>query len=240
MFAAPIIAAYVLAQSAGPQAPVNIVLGPGTQRVMTVESSVRAVGHAPARSGCGRIDVKPIGSHQLLITGVDLGRSRLVLFGENGPERTFVVNVREAFSTRSVCELCSHLPKGFTVDFRLHGGFIYVVGTMTSIEEALAVRELPRTFSVVKLVTHLHEDVITDQLLEASHKLWRAGLLDHRAVLRGQRVVIAGPPLSAEDRAMAEAIVEPWRARLEVAIEKNDPLPADAPANMVSTCADGR
>ncbi len=219
--------------------PAKVSVAVGTQRVLTVPG-LRAFAHAALNPGCGTITVRPAGEEQLLLIGETVGEAKLLLFTDGAPPREQRVRVRRGGLDGRVCELCRMLPAGYGADVRQSGAEVFVAGTMTSIDEALAAGRAKKVYPQIRIVARLREDVVREALLELGHALWRAGFLGHRAVVREGRVALVGPPLTPKAQVLADAAVAAQRARLDAALQVSEGPDDSLPRALSDPCSEGR
>ena len=211
----------------------------GAERILTVPN-LRGFAHSALNPGCGTLSVRPFGEDRLVVSGGTAGEAKLLLFTEGAPPRALRVRVRRAGLETTACGLCRMLPSGYGADVRQSGAEVFVAGTMTSIEEALAAGRAKAVHPQIRIVARLREGEVREALLEINHALWREGLLRHRAVLREGRVALAGPPLTPEAQGGADAVMGTLRDRLEAALAVTEAPDETLPAAIKDPCSMGR
>jgi Pilus formation protein N terminal region len=179
-------------------------LSPGSQRVFTLPPEVRGFSVRDE----GVVEVRSIGSRQLLVMALDEGRTELVLHGPFGPVRRIDVRlVKRDACGFFICEPCGLLAKGHMLQMGGVEDVLVLRGIAWSLEEARSVKLLAARYPLVRIEVRLDRRALREGLLRVNHTLWRAGFLHARASVVDGRVSLSGRFASDADEARARAAI---------------------------------
>jgi hypothetical protein len=183
----------------------------GTQRVISLPPEVRGF---EVRDK-DMLEVLLLGPRQLLVIGQNEGKTELLLYGRHGPIHRMEVRLTSSGCTLMICGMCRLLPEGTTIKAGSFGAVAALLGVAHTLEEARAVRLIKAEYPNVQLRVQLTERALRAGLMRVNHELWRAGFLDARAIVMGDRVLLTGSFRSDADETRARATIAPYVAWLE-------------------------
>ncbi|WP_224363325.1 pilus assembly protein N-terminal domain-containing protein [Hyalangium versicolor] len=199
-------------------------LPPGVTKVINLPPGVRGFAIRDEEL----LQARPIGNRQLAVyvSPENQGDTRLLLFGPEGPIRTFDIRVRRMDVWQRVCDLCRFLPPDSLLELDIAGTTFMVRGPALSLDDARGVRLMRAIYPYIFVDVQLVDRALREALLQINHELWRAGFLDASAIVVGDRVVLTGRFSSSTDEARAHLTLAPYAEWLE---DRLLPTPEPAP-----------
>lgn len=153
---------------------------------------------------------------QLLLAGLEQGVTELVLFGPYGPVSHSKLRLEPGGGcTLVICDLCKFLPEGHALRLVFGADRLIVRGIAHSLEEARAVKNIASLYPNVAIQAQLDDRAVHQGLLRVNRELWRAGYLDARAIVVGDRVLLSGHFASDAAESLARATIAPYATWLE-------------------------
>jgi hypothetical protein len=149
------------------------------------------------------------GRHQLLLVGLRRGRTELLVFGpQGGPIRRIRFRVdRYDVCELVICEVCQMLPKGTHLQVTMVEDRVVIRGIARSIEDVRAVKHILWMYPRIMVDMRLSEHAVREELLRVNHALWRAGFLQARAIVVGNRLGLSGTFANDRDQELARASI---------------------------------
>ena len=187
----------------------GILVGDGTQKVVTVADGIRSVKVADP----DLVEARALGTRQLLVVGIDLGRSSITYVTAKGAEKTVPVTVER--SDIDVCAWQNWL-RWLTPDtkrtprFKFAGDHVRWVGDVDSIDDYLRLRNLAAAVGRILIFdVHPSAHVIADRMDRLNGELYAAGLEHVHARWAANDVALdpvrAAPPNAVADETRAAA-----------------------------------
>ncbi|WP_309897129.1 pilus assembly protein N-terminal domain-containing protein [Archangium sp.] len=166
------------------------------------------------------VGARLIGRHQLLLVGLRRGRTELLVFGpQGGPIRRIRYRVdRYDVCTLVICDVCQMLPKGTHLEVTLVEDRVVIRGIARSIEDVRAVKHVLWVYPRIMVDMRLSERAVREELLRVNHALWRAGFLQARAIVVGNRLELSGTFANDRAQEVARAAITASAHWLEVAL----------------------
>lgn len=191
------LAAPAWAEDEGSQ----IRLSQGTQKVLTVPGIERiAIGNPSV------VDIKTIGSNQVLMVGMAEGTTSLMIWRSNGSRVSYNIKVRKGSEGESLNEISKLLGDREGIVVHTVGDRVIIEGQAYTAEDADRVAAVvslyPDVVNLVKMAPKVHQ-VKADQV---NYQLQKAGFRDAKAVVVGDTIFLEGSVESTEERQRAELI----------------------------------
>jgi len=192
----------------------TVRLAPGEQRVLDFPGIRRVAVAAPDVA-----DVKVIGKTQLLVIAQSRGRTSLTVWTDKQQlQRTLVVELPRAE------ELSRELKAlGFSgLEVRTIGERVVVDGHVESLQDMRTLRSLVGGLSYVSLLVRVDAQVIQAALTHTAEQintaLKRNGIVNARAVVVGQRILLEGSVSDEAERDKAQRIADSFYEEVREAL----------------------
>jgi len=192
----------------------TVRLTPGEQRVLDFPGLRRVAVAAP-----GVADVKVVGKSQLLVIALSRGRTSLTVWTDKQQlQRTLVVEPPRAE------ELARELKAlGFSgLEVRTIGDRVVVDGHVESLQDMRTLRSVVGGLSYVSLLVRLDAQVIQAALTTTAEQiniaLKRNGIINAKAVVVGQRIVLEGSVSDEAERDKAQRIADSFYEEVRQAL----------------------
>ena len=166
------------------------------------------------------VGARLLGGRQLLLVGLRRGRTELLFFGpQGGPIRRIRFRVdRYDACTLVICEVCQMLPKGTHLEVSMVEDRVVIRGIARRIEDVRAVKHILWVYPRIMVDIRLSERAVREELLRVNHALWRAGFLQARAIVVGNRLGLSGTFANDRDQELARASITAAAHWLEEAL----------------------
>lgn len=222
-----LLAAAVAAEAADAGAPEpadlppTISMGMGTQKVFSISKVTHLAIADPTV-----VEVKTLGSGQILLVGLAEGQSGLMIFREGKAAPTsYMVRVRKHYGD-GFSEISQILGKPTGITVRVIGDRIFVDGVIDSFETLERLEILFELYPQVMNLASLDPKLVKVSIGMINDALLRAGFKDVKAIPMGGGYALEGTVTEESDkkkaRAIAEGLFEPLRRGAEV-LEKARP-----------------
>lgn len=214
----PLAAAAIVLLAAGPVAAQQeqvIHLGTGVQRPLTVPGTIQriAVGNPEVA------DVKPLGSSEVLITGVNEGRTTLLIWRHGEPRLSYILDVRHESPETTRESILSLLGDIEGVQVRIIGDRVVVDGETLTSEDYDRVQRVADLYKEKKDKVVFLVRVGVGQNRAAARNLMRVfneqGLKSIIVNVVGNTLFLEGTVESADDLKKAELIVKAMGTQVE-------------------------
>jgi pilus assembly protein CpaC len=188
----------------------TISIGTGTQKIISVPNISRiAVGDPSV------VDIKTIGSSQILVVGLAEGRTTLIIWRANGQRLTYMINVQKTNQNDLIAEIKKLLGDREGITVRPVGDRIYLDGQAYTAEDNERVQQIislyPNVKSFVKVAPNAKKLVANN--LNAA--LQKAGLKNVQANVVGTTIFLEGSVESQQDLQKAELIAKAIGEKVE-------------------------
>ncbi|MBS2031536.1 MAG: pilus assembly protein N-terminal domain-containing protein [Deltaproteobacteria bacterium] len=184
--------------------PKNLELDVGAQKVLDVQAIARVAVGDPNIA-----DVKPLGSHQLLIVGKTEGRTTLLVWSSAGKGAMYKLDLRVSKETNEALEkaLRDALP---AEDFKVTelNGRRVVEGHVLSVEDMDKLKKLVDGEPNVVLLVDLDRTAQSHVINRINAEFARQGLKNAKAELVGSRIFLTGHVEDEGDAQKAQLIAE--------------------------------
>jgi len=188
----------------------TVNLGLGTTKVISVPGVNRvAVGDGSI------VDVKNVGSGQLLLNGAGEGKTTLVIWKNDGQRVSYLVTVRKQDLNEMIGEIKKLLGEVEGVTVRMVGDRVYLDGQAYTTQDADRIEQIvglyPNVKSFVKIAPNAKK--LVAQNLNASFQ--KAGLRNVQANVVGSSIFLEGSVESQQDLQKAELITKAVGEKVE-------------------------
>jgi pilus assembly protein CpaC len=204
-----VLCVCVLSSVAFGQEGGTITIGLGTQKV------INAPGVSRVAPGSDIIKVQPLGGNQLIISGVEEGKTNLILFKASGQRITYIVSVRKVDPNDVISEIKKLMGEIEGVSVRMVGDRIFLDGQAYTQVDADRIDEVvglyPNVKSFVKIAPNAKK--LVAQNLNAAFQ--KAGLKNVQANVIGSTIFLEGSVESQSDLQKAELVTKAIGEKVE-------------------------
>ncbi len=208
LYPALVVGAVLIAGSAMAQETIN--LGVGQQVIRNVPSGAKLV-----IPGDDIASVKPLGSNQVIITGVREGRVTLIVNRSGGARTTYLIAVRSADTGPIISALRKLLGDIEGITIREVDDRVYIEGNVYTAADAERIEQViplyPQVKSFVKIAPNAKK--LVAQNLNAAFQ--KAGLKSVQANVVGSTIFLEGSVESADDLKKADLITKAIGEKVE-------------------------
>jgi pilus assembly protein CpaC len=182
----------------------ELELGIGSQKILNVANLERlAVGDPDIA------DVKPIGNHQILVSGNRRGVTSLIVWQRNGQRLEYRITTRSIDACNwGMGEFIRLLGPGGNITYFLLGDHIYLEGTAQTPDDLLRVHRVTTMLPNVHSFVRVSPVVAQDTELQITHELQKRGYRDVRVHLVGTTIFLEGTVDSEPEAKKAELIAQ--------------------------------
>ncbi|MGC4117137.1 MAG: pilus assembly protein N-terminal domain-containing protein [Myxococcales bacterium] len=180
--------------------PSSLLLGVGTQKILAAPR-LRAVAVAAPEV----LDVRPLGSSELLVVGLAAGHSDLTVFFEDGTHTVYRIEVGQDGASDESSALRSAFKDSPGLSVQFAGDRVFLTGLFGSLEDYERSRLFPQAVCLAKL----DPKVVRARVAMVNDALTQAGLKNARAVLHGtSTLALEGVVHDTEEKAKAQKIAD--------------------------------
>jgi len=181
----------------------TIALGVGSQKVISVSNVAKiAVGDPNVA------DVKPVGSNQILVVGMNEGRTTLIIFRTSGQRLTYLISVRKQDPNEVIGEIRKLLGDREGITVRMVGDRIYLDGQAYTAEDNERVTQITQLYPNVKSFVKVAPNAKKLVANNLNAALQKAGLKNVQANVVGTTIFLEGSVESQQDLQKAELITK--------------------------------